>query len=127
MSPFLYLLVVESMSRKLQQLQESGDLKGLKIARGVKVVNNAQFVDDTIMIGGVSSISVERFKCALSTFLKASDIKVNSAKSKVYGWNCPRGTLAKIARTLGFEGNVTWNSFNYLGITIFKGTKRVFD
>ena len=59
----------------------------------------------------------------LSTFLKATDGKVNSTKSKVYGWNYPPRTLEKIARTVGFEGNVTWNSFNYLGITIFKGKK----
>ena len=41
MSPFLYLFVAESMSMKLQKLQESGELKGLKIARGVKAVNHA--------------------------------------------------------------------------------------
>ena len=63
----------------------------------------------------------KRFKCALSTFLKAFDGKVNSTKSKVYGWNYPPGTLANIVRTIGFEGNVTWNSFNYFGIQIFKG------
>ena len=63
----------------------------------------------------------------MSTFLKATDGKINSIKSKVYGWNCPLGTLAKIARTLGFEGIATWNSFNYLGIPIFKGKKRTVD
>ena len=108
------------MSKNIQHLKESGDLKGLKIARGVKVVNHAQFADDTILLGGASSIIAKIFKCAFSTFLKASDDKVNSTKSKVYGWNCPTGTLTKIARTLGFEGNVTWNSFNYLVIPIFK-------
>ena len=35
--------------------------------------------------------------------------------------------LSKIARTLGFEGIATWNSFNYLGIPIVKGKKRVPD
>ena len=123
MLPFLYLLVAEAMRRKLQHLQDSGDLKGLKIARGVKAANHAQFVDDTIMLGGASITIVRRFKCALSTFLKASDGKVNSTKSKVYGWICPPITLENIRRTLGFKGNVTWNSFNYLGIPIFKGKK----
>ena len=61
------------------------------------------------------------------TFLKAIDVKINSIESKVYGWNCPLGMLAKIARNLGFEGVATWNSFNYLGIPIFKGKKRVVD
>ena len=91
------------MSRRLQDLQESSDLKGSKIDRGVKATNHAQFVDDTIMLGGASTTIANKFKCALSTFLKATDGKVNSTKSKVYGWNCPPGALEKIARTLGFE------------------------
>ena len=73
------------MSRKLQNLQESCDLKGLKIVRGVKVINHAQFVDDTILLRGASSIIAKICNCALATFLKASDSKVNSIKSKFYG------------------------------------------
>ena len=112
MSPFLYLLVATAMSRKLQHLQECEDLKGLNIAKGVKSTNHAQFFHDTILLGG-SSISISRrFKSSLSTFLKATDGKVNSTKSKVYSWKCPSGTLEKIARTLGFKGNATQNSFN---------------
>ena len=60
MSPFLYLLVVESMSRKLQQLQGSRELKGIKATRGVKAVNHAQFAEDTILLGGASTIIAER-------------------------------------------------------------------
>ena len=88
------------MSRKLQNLQNAGELRGLKIANGVKVANHAQFVDDTILLGGATTIIAERFQGALSTFLKAYDGKVNSTKSKVYGWNLPAGTLARIGRTL---------------------------
>ena len=63
----------------------------------------------------------------MSTLLKSTDGKINSIKSKFYGWNFPPGTLEKIERTLGFEGIATWNSFNYLGIPIFKEKKRVAD
>ena len=91
------------MSRKLQLLQESGDLRGLKIAKGVKAVNHVQFADETIMLGGASNTIARRFNSVMSTFLKATDGKINSTKSKVYSWNCTPGTLAKIARTLGFE------------------------
>ena len=69
-------------------------------------------------------IIVERFKEVISTFLKAYDGKVNAAKTKIYGWNCPARTMAKIARTLGYEGNIIWNSFIYLGIRIHKGSKK---
>ena len=56
LSPLLFLLVVDSLSNKLQALQENGKLKGLKIARGTKVATHAQFADDTIMLGGASKV-----------------------------------------------------------------------
>ena len=94
------------MSRKLQQLQGSIELKGIKATRGVKVVNHAQFADNTILLGGVSTIIAQRFNGVLSNFIKASDGKVNSENSKVYGWNCPPGNMERIGRILRFKGNV---------------------
>ena len=85
LSPFLFLLVVESLSRKLQYLQENGKLKGLKISKGDKAATHAQFADDTILHGGDSTKTAKIFNEVLSSFLKASDGKVNHIKSKVYG------------------------------------------
>ena len=98
--PLLYLIVVESL-KKLQTLQNNGELKGLRIARGVKNANHAQFTDDTILLVGASVIIVERFREVISIFLKASDGKVNALKTKIYGWNCPKRTMVRIAKTLG--------------------------
>ena len=41
LSPFLYLLVAETLNKKLKRMQDTGELKGLKIARGVRDVNHA--------------------------------------------------------------------------------------
>ena len=79
------------------------------------------------MLDGASTIILERFNGVLSNFIKAFEGKLNSEKLKVYGWNFPPSTMVRIGRILGFEGNVAWNSFNYLGIPIFKGNKRVVD
>ena len=89
----------------------------------MKVSNHVQFVDDTIMLGGASITIAWRFNLVMSTFVKATNGKIYSAKSKVYGWNCTLETLVNIARALVFERNANWNSFNYLGIPIFKGKK----
>ena len=70
------------------------------------------------MLRGASTIIAKRFNGVLSNFIKSSDGKVNSEKSKVYGWNFPPGTMARIGRTLGFKGNVAWNSFNYLNTNL---------
>ena len=91
---------------------------------GVRSANHAQFVDDTILLGDASTVIAERFKRFLSSFLKASDGKINAAKSKAYGCNFLPGNMARISRTLSFEGLTYWNSFNYLGVSIFKGKKR---
>ena len=85
LSPLLYLIVVESLSKKLQAMQNNGDLRGLKIARGVKNANHAQYADDTILLGGASVIIAERLREVIYTFLKASDGKVNADKTKIYG------------------------------------------
>ena len=75
----------------------------MKIARGVKVVNHAQFAYDTILLGGASTIIAERFNGVLSTFIKAYDGKVNSENSKAYGWNFSPGTMARTGRILGLK------------------------
>ena len=72
LSPFLYLIVAESFSRKLQDMQTNRELRGLKIARGVKNANHSQFADDTILLGGPSVIIAERFRKVISTSFKAS-------------------------------------------------------
>ena len=70
------------MSKKLRALQINGELRGLKIAKGVKNANHAQFADDTILLEGASAIIAEIFKEVLSIFLKASDGKINAVKTK---------------------------------------------
>ena len=111
----------------MQQKQDIGELKGLKIARGVRSTNHVQFADDTILLGGASTVITERFKKVLSTFLKALDGKINTDKSKYYGWNCLPGNMARISRILGFDGITDWDYFRYLGIPIFKGKKKKAD
>ena len=69
----------------------------MKIARGVRAANHVQFEDDTILLGGMSTIIEERFRRVLSTFLKASDGKINTTKSKAYGWNCLPANMEKIS------------------------------
>ena len=100
----------------MQALQNNGELRGLKIARGVKNANHSQFANDTILLGGASVIIAKRFKEVISTFLKASDGKVNASKTKIYGWNCPARTMATIAWMLGYEATTNWNSFRYCNV-----------
>jgi hypothetical protein len=48
--------MADSLSRQLEYERENGNLPGLQMARGVKNLNQYQFVDDTLLLGGASQI-----------------------------------------------------------------------
>ena len=58
---------------------------GVRIAQAVKDVNHAQFVDDTILLGGASVHSTINFKKELDMYQEALGSQINYMKSKIYG------------------------------------------
>jgi hypothetical protein len=48
LSPMLYVIMAETLNRRLEHERATGNIPGLKIARGVRRINNSQFVDDTL-------------------------------------------------------------------------------
>jgi hypothetical protein len=65
--------------------------------RGVRRINNSQFVDDTLLLGGASQIMAQRFKLVLDQYEQASGGLINKNKSQIYAWNVKVGTMARIA------------------------------
>lgn len=122
LSPFLYILLEDSLSRKLEDERRKGRLSRLLIARGVKEINHSQFADDTLLLGAASIIIVNRFQKVLDSFLLASGGKLNSAKCRIYGWNVPGHIKDHIARIFRFPIITTWNYFKYLGMPIFQNS-----
>jgi hypothetical protein len=51
LSPLLYVIMEETLNRILEQERISKNIPGLKITRGVKIINNSQFADDTLLLG----------------------------------------------------------------------------
>jgi hypothetical protein len=83
-------------------------------------INHAQFVDDTLLLGGASTIIARKFKQQLDLDKGASGSQINYKKSKIFGWNCKPREMVEISRILKMEGETQWESFKYLGIPIFK-------
>ena len=93
MSPFLYILMVESLSRKLIVEKEAGYIPGIKIARGVDPINHALFVDDSLLLGGASMKIARAFNEILKKFCQISGALINNNKSVVYGWNVDQPSI----------------------------------
>lgn len=72
LSPFLYIIMAETLSRVLEKQRRERNITGVQIARGVKSINHSLFADDTLLLGDASSIIARRFKKVLEDFLQAS-------------------------------------------------------
>ena len=54
LSSFLYILMVDSLSRKLTVGKNVGTILGIKSTSEVDSINHALFVDDMLLLGGAS-------------------------------------------------------------------------
>ena len=111
MSPFLYILVADSLSRRFNMMNIEGNLPGIGFVKGVQPINHAQFVDDTILLGGVSVISAKLFKSKLYFYQEASGSPINYNKSQILSWNCNPREMVDISRILGINGKIQWDDF----------------
>ena len=50
LSPFLYIMMVDSLSRKLTLEKKNENIPGIRIEKGIDPVNHALFVDDSVLL-----------------------------------------------------------------------------
>ena len=87
LSPLLYAIQASALSFQLEQWRIQQELIGIKISRGVKDINHAQFVDDMLLLGGASTIIARKFKQQLYLYKESFGSQINYMKSQIFGWN----------------------------------------
>eukprot|EP00253_Pinus_taeda_P026540 PITA_26540 len=121
LSPYLFILMAESLSKALDSNRRTGMITGIQIEQGAKNINHSQFADDTLLMGGASITIARRFKKILDQFMEYSGGKVNQVKSCIYGWSVSNLTIHSIASELGVSYKLNWSHFTYLGILVSVG------
>jgi len=76
LSPLLFLLVVEGLSRALTQGKTIGELSGIKVSQNLSLTH-LLFVDDFLLFSGRSRKEAENLKDILSLFSKATGMQIN--------------------------------------------------
>eukprot|EP00253_Pinus_taeda_P022784 PITA_22784 len=120
LSPFLYIIMAETLSVHLENLRLKREITGICIERGIKEINHSLFADDTLLIGGASSLMARRFKRVMDAFLQVSGGKLNNRKCKIYTWNVPYQIQQSISQILDIPLQRNWSSFSYLGLLLAK-------
>eukprot|EP00253_Pinus_taeda_P017923 PITA_17923 len=112
--------MAETLSVHLENLRNKREITGICIERGIKEINHLLFADDTLLIGGASSLMARRFKRVLDAFLQVSGGKLNNRKCKIYTWNVPHQIQQSISQILDIPLQRKWSSFSYLGLPLAK-------
>jgi len=120
LSPFLYIIMAETLSIHLEHLRRQKEITGICIERGIKEINHSLFADDTLIIGGASSLMARRFKRVLDAFLTASGGKLNNIKCKIYTLNVSLHIQQRISLILDIPVQRNWSSLSYLGLPLAK-------
>eukprot|EP00253_Pinus_taeda_P030936 PITA_30936 len=121
LSPFLYILMEDTLGRKLAAEMNIGGLPGIQTANALKPINHALFGDNSLLLGRASIRIAANFDYVLKSYCRTSGAVINDRKSSIYGWNVSQHNLNTIAQVLGFECFTHWDSIKYLGLPLTSG------
>ena len=87
LSPFLFTLVADVLSRLMFRAEETGLTKGIFVGRDRTRVSLLQFTDDTIFFSKASLEHLQNLKIILLVFGQVSGLKINLEKNTISGIN----------------------------------------
>ncbi|XP_071708936.1 uncharacterized mitochondrial protein AtMg01250-like [Rutidosis leptorrhynchoides] len=96
LSPFLFILVTEVLSKLLSNAIGCGSLKGVEI-ENQKWVNHSQYADDTIIFAHASREELYCIRQILDRFFQVFGLKMNPSKTNLYEVNVPLSELESYA------------------------------
>ena len=123
LSPYLFLICGEGLSRLLMYAQRVGNLHGIKVADGAPTINHLLFADDCLVFGNATRIECENLQRILTTYEAASGQKVNYEKSAIaFSASTSMGERAYLGNLLGMK--VVNCHEKYLGLPTMVGRKK---
>jgi hypothetical protein len=116
LSPFLFIIMAEGLSRSIHAAIESKLLTGLPLHGISPPISHSQFVDDTLLMGSPTVREANSISDLLQTFSDASGLDCNKEKSQIFFFNTPLLVQRHISGLLGF--NRSSLPSKYLGIPL---------
>ena len=115
LSPFLFTIVADVLSRMMLKAKERSVLEGFKVGRN-RIRVSHQFADDTIFFANSCAEELQTLKSLLLVFGQISGLKVNLDKSNLFGINLDQNHLSRLALLLDCKAS-DWPIL-YLGLPL---------
>ncbi|GJT21440.1 RNA-directed DNA polymerase, eukaryota, reverse transcriptase zinc-binding domain protein [Tanacetum coccineum] len=116
LSPFLCIMVMESLHLSFNNVVNSGLYNGIHIYDSLRL-SHLFYADDVIFVGKWNLSNLSTIVNVLKWFQLASGLQINLYKSKLMGIGIPNDVVASTARSIGCSTLHT--PFNYLGVKEF--------
>lgn len=114
LSPFIFLLAIEGLSRCINKEKSEGKIKGINISTSL-YITHLLFVDDVLIFGCGSFDEWEVYKDILDYFCEVSGMKISFAKSS-FLINCAEYRIySQISGLFPFKMDDINVGFKYLG------------
>ncbi|KAJ4782173.1 RNA-directed DNA polymerase (reverse transcriptase)-related family protein [Rhynchospora pubera] len=117
MSPYMFILVMEMMSRSFKKAMLNGQLRGLKLAPTAQPLTHCIYADDLVIMGLTNEGEIAALKSILDEFGGVSGLIVNPEKSKLW---FSKATPPELCRYIKQKLNATSaeEGGKYLGVCL---------
>ncbi|KAJ4730974.1 RNA-directed DNA polymerase (reverse transcriptase)-related family protein [Rhynchospora pubera] len=117
MSPYVFIMAMEVLSRLLQGAMRKNMIRGVKVAHTSPCITHAIYADDLILMGDTAEAEVQVFTSLLHKFALASGLCINPSKSGLwFSKACGRQTMDRVQSA--WQARKVQGEERYLGIII---------
>ncbi|XP_021751015.1 uncharacterized protein LOC110716678 [Chenopodium quinoa] len=114
LSPYLFIILMESLSIKFRRLESLGKLQGIRVARRAPSISHLFFADDALFCFKATPEAIRTVKETLNAFCHLSGEVINMQKSSIiFSPNTPTRFVRILRQPLGVKS--TKELGTYLG------------
>ncbi|KAL9664765.1 hypothetical protein QQ045_020172 [Rhodiola kirilowii] len=123
LSPLLFLMAVEGLSRILNNVVQKGRISGVEWVRNRESLTHLQFADDTVLFCKPDMQEVWKIRHIIISFAVCSRLEINFNKSRCLGIGLEDEEVQKFADVLGSPMGKF--PMNYLGMQVGANPSRI--
>lgn len=123
MSPYLFILITEGLSRSIHHQVNNGNLSGIRASKGGPCIGDLLFADDTLVFGRATETEANCIIKILYNYNKVSGQRVNEGKSEIlFSKGTNNAVKDQICRNLGMRSTEKFQK--YLGLPTVTGRSK---